>query len=107
MQALANVFDTNHNGKLDAGDAQFSAFKILVTNPDGTTSLQSLAAAGVRHALSSGRTTHSTGKRRFEKRPERSILARVLHPDSRNENQIARHNAGHLPTRPRPHTRTP
>ena len=47
MQALANVFDTNGNGKLDAGDAQFSAFKILVTNADGTTSLQGLAAAGV------------------------------------------------------------
>ncbi len=47
MQALQDVFDTNHNGKLDAGDAAFAKFKLLVTNADGTTSLQTLAAAGI------------------------------------------------------------
>ena len=36
MQALADVFDTNHNGKLDSGDAAFTSFQILVTNADGT-----------------------------------------------------------------------
>ena len=36
MQALRDVFDTNHNGKLDAGDAHYADFKILVTNADGT-----------------------------------------------------------------------
>ena len=46
MQALRDVFDTNHNGMLDAGDAQFSSFKILVTNADGTTTLMTAA----RHA---------------------------------------------------------
>ena len=45
MQALRDVFDTNHNGKLDAGDAHYNDFKILVTNADGTTSLQTLAQA--------------------------------------------------------------
>ena len=47
MQALADVFDTNHDGKLDAGDAQFANFKIMVTNADGTTTLETLAQAGV------------------------------------------------------------
>ena len=37
MQALRDVFDTNHNGKLDAGDAHYADFKILVTNADGRT----------------------------------------------------------------------
>ena len=47
MEALHNVFDTNHDGRLDAGDAQFSSFKIMVTNADGTTTLKTLADAGV------------------------------------------------------------
>jgi len=47
MQALADVFDTNHNGKLDSGDAQWSSFKALVTNTDGTTTLNSLAQLGI------------------------------------------------------------
>lgn len=47
MQALAHVFDTNNSGGLDAGDAQFSSFKILVTNADGTTTLKTLAQAGI------------------------------------------------------------
>jgi hypothetical protein len=47
MQALANVFDTNHDGRLDAADDQFASFKILVTNPDGTTTLKTLAELGI------------------------------------------------------------
>lgn len=47
MQALLDVFDTNHNGKLDAGDGNWSKFKILVTNADGTTQLQTLAELGI------------------------------------------------------------
>src|SRR5262245_40409484 len=47
MQALAHVFDTNNSGSLDAGDAQFASFKILVTNADGTTTLKTLAEAGI------------------------------------------------------------
>ncbi len=47
LEALLNIFDTNHNGQLDSGDAQFASFKILVTNADGTTTLKTLAEAGV------------------------------------------------------------
>src|SRR5215472_7320704 len=47
MQALADVFDTNHDGKLDAGDADFSKFKVLVTNADGTTTLETLGQLGI------------------------------------------------------------
>ena len=47
MQALKNVFDSNHDGVLDAGDAQWSGFRILVTNADGTQTLETLAEAGV------------------------------------------------------------
>jgi hypothetical protein len=32
MQALEDVFDTNHDGKLDAGDACFKDFFVEVTN---------------------------------------------------------------------------
>lgn len=47
MQALRQVFDTNHNGKLDAGDAQWSQFKIMLTNADGTVTQKSLADLGI------------------------------------------------------------
>ncbi|PWT75507.1 MAG: hypothetical protein C5B46_02510, partial [Proteobacteria bacterium] len=36
MQALLDVFDTNHDGALDSGDTNFSNFFVLVTNADGT-----------------------------------------------------------------------
>ncbi|MDH4412051.1 MAG: AHH domain-containing protein [Rhizobium sp.] len=47
MEALRQVFDTNHNGLLDAGDAQWSLFKIAVTKPDGTTEMKTLAQLGI------------------------------------------------------------
>ena len=47
MQALRDIFDTNHNNQLDSGDAEWSLFKVLVTNADGTTSLQSLSSLGI------------------------------------------------------------
>lgn len=47
MQALRQVFDTNQNGKLDAGDAQWSQFKIMLTNADGTITQKSLAELGI------------------------------------------------------------
>ncbi|MBN8914496.1 MAG: hypothetical protein J0I31_02735 [Rhizobiales bacterium] len=48
MEALADVFDTNQNGQLDPGDAKWSSFKVLVTNPDGTsTTLKSLSELGI------------------------------------------------------------
>lgn len=47
MQALADVFDTNHNGNLDSGDAKWSSFKVMVTNADGTTTLKTLSQLGI------------------------------------------------------------
>lgn len=47
MAALRHVFDTNDSGSLDAGDDEFASFKVLVTNADGTTTLQTLAQAGI------------------------------------------------------------
>ena len=47
MEALRNVFDTNHDGKLSAADAEWSLFKVLVTNADGTTTLKTMAELGI------------------------------------------------------------
>ena len=47
MQALRDVFDTNHDGVLNASDANWNSFRILVTNADGTTTLETMAQAGV------------------------------------------------------------
>ncbi|TWC00217.1 hemolysin type calcium binding protein [Bradyrhizobium macuxiense] len=47
MQALLDVFDTNHDGALDAGDADFSKFFVLVSNANGTQTAYSLAALGI------------------------------------------------------------
>ncbi len=47
LQALRNVFDTNHNNKIDAGDDKFNDFRVLVTNADGTITTQTLSVAGI------------------------------------------------------------
>ena len=47
MQALRDVFDSNHDGVLNASDSSWNSFRILVTNADGTTTLETLAQAGV------------------------------------------------------------
>ena len=47
MQALEHVFDTNHDGVLNASDADWSDFYVLVTNADGTQTLETMAQAGV------------------------------------------------------------
>jgi hypothetical protein len=47
MQALRDVFDTNHDGKLDAGDTDWSAFGVEVTNADGTTTFETLSQLGI------------------------------------------------------------
>ncbi|WP_018011479.1 hypothetical protein [Sinorhizobium medicae] len=45
LEAIRNVFDTNGNGRLDAGDARWSEFKVLV---DGTmVTLDSLGIASI------------------------------------------------------------
>jgi hypothetical protein len=47
MQALEDVFDTNHDGKLDASDADWNDFGVLVTNANGTTTFETLAQLGI------------------------------------------------------------
>ena len=47
IQALADVFDSNHDGALDSGDAGFADFKLDVTNANGTTRVETLAQAGI------------------------------------------------------------
>ena len=47
LDAIRNVFDSNGDGKLSAGDAAFDDFKLMVTNADGSTSVITLAEAGI------------------------------------------------------------
>jgi len=47
MQALLDVFDTNHDGSLDGGDAAFANFFVMETNADGTQTAHSLASLGI------------------------------------------------------------
>src|SRR6202030_1522300 len=47
MQALARIFDTNHNGKLDPGDVHWKHFKVLVSNTDGSKELKALGELGI------------------------------------------------------------
>jgi trimeric autotransporter adhesin len=47
MQALEDVFDTNHDGSLDAGDADFNDFFVMVTNANRTQTAYSLAQLGI------------------------------------------------------------
>ncbi|WP_162236029.1 hypothetical protein [Devosia sp. Leaf64] len=48
IEALRNIFDTNHDGKLSAADADWSLFKVLVTNSDGTQTLRTLTELGIK-----------------------------------------------------------
>jgi trimeric autotransporter adhesin len=41
------VFDTNHDGVLNASDSSWSGFYIMVTNANGTATLETMAQAGV------------------------------------------------------------
>ncbi|WP_195822546.1 DUF4214 domain-containing protein [Roseobacter sp. MH60115] len=47
LAALRAVFDSNDDGVLDASDARFADFKVLVTNPDGSTTAKTLAELGI------------------------------------------------------------
>ncbi|MDQ0507333.1 hypothetical protein [Xanthobacter agilis] len=47
MEALADVFDTNGDGKLSAADDEWSKFKVLFTNSAGAKSLKTLAELGI------------------------------------------------------------
>ncbi|MEM5585972.1 hypothetical protein WNZ15_26230, partial [Roseibium sp. AS2] len=47
LEALASVFDSNGDGVLNAGDADFGKFKVIVTLPDGSTTSKTLAELGI------------------------------------------------------------
>ncbi len=47
MQALEDVFDTNHDGSLDSGDTDFADFYVMVTNANGTQTAEFLASLGI------------------------------------------------------------
>ncbi|WP_299962101.1 FG-GAP-like repeat-containing protein [uncultured Roseobacter sp.] len=47
LAALRAVFDSNDDGVLDASDARFADFKVLVTNPDGSTTAKTLTELGI------------------------------------------------------------
>jgi len=47
IEALRAVFHSNGDGVLNASDAAFADFKLMVTNADGSTSVMTLAAAGI------------------------------------------------------------
>ncbi|MFQ6550606.1 hypothetical protein AADZ90_021900 [Aestuariibius sp. 2305UL40-4] len=47
LGALRSVFDSNGDGVLDASDAAFADFKVMVTNADGSTTALTLADLGI------------------------------------------------------------
>jgi len=58
IEALRAVFDSNGDGVLNASDAAFADFKLMVTNADGSTSVMTLAAAGITGIDLTGDATH-------------------------------------------------
>jgi hypothetical protein len=58
MQALEDVFDTNHDGSLDAGDTDFDEFFVMVTNANGTETAYSLAQLGITSINLNANTTN-------------------------------------------------
>ena len=60
MQALEDVFDTNHDGSLDSGDANFNNFFVMVTNADGSETEYSLAQLGITSINLNANTTNIT-----------------------------------------------
>ncbi|MFG1479642.1 hypothetical protein V5F53_13400 [Xanthobacter sp. V4C-4] len=51
MEALADVFDTNDDGRLDASDDQWSKFKVQVTGSTGTQVLKTMDELGITEIL--------------------------------------------------------
>jgi hypothetical protein len=47
MAAIRAAFDSNGDGKLTAADTDFAKFKVLVTNANGTTTVQTLGGLNI------------------------------------------------------------
>jgi hypothetical protein len=58
LEALRSVWDSNGDGKLTAADAEFAKFKVLVTNADGTTTVQTLTQLGITEINLTADTTY-------------------------------------------------
>ena len=58
MEALASYFDSNGDGVLDASDAEFANFKVLVTNADGSTTAKTLTELGITEINLTADATH-------------------------------------------------
>ncbi|MBG6148542.1 hypothetical protein IWQ51_006706, partial [Labrenzia sp. EL_142] len=58
LEALASVFDSNGDGVLNASDADFSKFKLMVTNADGSIVSKTLAELGITELDLTADATH-------------------------------------------------
>jgi hypothetical protein len=58
LEALRSVWDSNGDGKLTGLDTEFAKFKVLVTNADGTTTVQTLTQLGITEINLTADTTH-------------------------------------------------
>jgi hypothetical protein len=58
LEALRSVWDSNGDGKLTAADTEFAKFKVLVTNADGTTTVQTLTQLGITEINLTADTTY-------------------------------------------------
>ncbi|MCR9060104.1 MAG: DUF4214 domain-containing protein, partial [Rhodobacteraceae bacterium] len=58
LEALASVFDSNGDGVLNASDTDFSKFKLMVTNADGSIVSKTLAELGITELDLTADATH-------------------------------------------------
>jgi Ca2+-binding RTX toxin-like protein len=58
MEAMREAFDSNHDGKLTAADAQWGSFKVMVTQADGTVVAPTLDDLGITEIKLTPDATH-------------------------------------------------
>jgi trimeric autotransporter adhesin len=58
LEALRNVFDSNGDGVLNASDAKFALFKVMVTNADGWQTAKTLTQLGITQVNLKADLTH-------------------------------------------------
>ncbi|WP_305985670.1 DUF4214 domain-containing protein, partial [Roseibium sp. MMSF_3544] len=58
LEALASVFDSNGDGVLSSSDTDFTKFKLMVTNADGSTVSKTLAELGITELDLTADATH-------------------------------------------------
>jgi hypothetical protein len=75
LEAIKNVFDTNHNGKLDAGDARWSQFKVWVNG--NLVTLASLGFASINLTPSGSGQTRRNARIGHSSAMRRSLLQRA------------------------------